>query len=233
MCRAVSISSRPPASTSSSGDRCASYRCQRPTEFCVQRLPHLPRARCRHDARGAVKVQAAGFPIQAEKVDQAAALFLECRDHLLVADFQHPQRQAFEPVRLQSLHGEPAPAAIGEVVGPEIAVLQHLEEAGEAGVARIAGAEDHARAGEQRRDHTEVEDVVGQLVHDAEAVAAQRREPCQMRIRHLPRIEPRPVLHGNLAHIAPLQRHHHPPYVGQLAGTVGRTVAGDDLLDQG
>ena len=82
------------------------------------------------------------------------------------------QREDVEPVGGEAVGLEVIAPAIGEVVEVEVdpagAVgVEVLEVAGEAGVARIAAAEDHAGAGEERRDQAEVQDVARHLVDDA------------------------------------------------------------------
>ena len=67
-------------------------------------------------ALGAMKLQASGLPVQAEKIDQPPALALKIGDQAFVANLVDTQWQRSVPVVAKLLHSERAAPAVGEVV---------------------------------------------------------------------------------------------------------------------
>src|SRR6266481_9091136 len=118
----------------------------------VDLLANLPHAQRRDRALRAVEVEAGGLPVEAEEIDQPAALPFEIADQRLVIDGQHAERKHALPMRRETRARPRANAAIDEIVGEKITLVEALEEIREGGVARVAADEDDSAAGKQHRD---------------------------------------------------------------------------------
>ena len=126
-----------------------------------------------------MEVEASRLPLKIEKTDQPPALALEIAYQRLVFDIEHAQGKNLAPMRCQALGFEISSGAIRKVVREDqLSRRELLEIAGEADVTGVAPAEYDACRGEERRDHPELEDVVGQLVDHPMGAAADGGQAC-------------------------------------------------------
>src|SRR6266851_1817782 len=148
----------------------------------VDLLANLPHAQCRDRALRAVEVEAGRLPIETEEIDQPAALPLEIANQRLVIDGQHAERKHTLPMRRETRARPRANAAIDEIVGEKITLVEALEEIRKGGVARVAADEDDSAAGKQHRDEAEKHQIVRRLVDDSPRLPAEATQPIDVLI---------------------------------------------------
>jgi hypothetical protein len=73
-----------------------------------------------------------------------------------------------EPIRMDVMA-----AALSQIEREKIAGAKPLEETGEAGVARIAAAENNTRRGKERGDQSKALDIGGHFVDNAQSRTAK------------------------------------------------------------
>ena len=125
-----------------------------------------------------------------------------------------------------------AEPAICQVVAPAHRILSEiLQEARQAHVARVAPADNDARAWEQHCDLAQTQDVVGQFVGDPQGIAVQGTLASQMRRCLATDGEPVPFDGGPSDSVA-AESAEDAEDVALLAAAEHRWVTGGDLLDQ-
>ena len=133
-----------------------------------------------------MKFETGRFPVQPEKLDQAAAFALRLRKERLVIHYQNVKRENLQPMSGEPVHLHCPGSAIGQIVGIEMALGEVLEIAGQAHVADVTPAQDYPRLREQGGNQPKQKDVVRHLVDDPIGAVSERLEMCQVPVRELP-----------------------------------------------
>ena len=136
----------------------------------VEGLADLPKAGGLYCGLGSVEFEAGWIPWQAEKFNQPPALPLQVSDQLLVLDLQHPQRQGVAPMICNAVPGQVLMPASGQIEGKKVAFAKPLKKAGQAGIARIAAAENYSRRRKEQFDQAKPMKVVRHLVDDPQGL---------------------------------------------------------------
>jgi len=198
----------------------------------IQRLTHLPLAGGQDFTFGLMEIQAGGVPVQAQEVDHAPALALQVTDHVLIMHLQDPQRPHAEPMLHQARDLSGPGAAVKQIEGPRVRILEVLEIAGQPNVAQVAPAQDDPRPRKQCRNLAEDQNIVGKLIDHAIDIAADGPQAGKM-ILCLVMHEGCVPQRGWQPEVAFFHPLHNVIHMHGLADAVDPGVACGDLLDQG
>ncbi len=140
----------------------------------IERLADLPLTESGDHALRAMKLQAGGLPVQAEKIDQPLALSLKVGNQAFVANLVETKRQRLAPVVAKPLHSERAATAVGEIVSERMESLnEQLKVARQADIPSVAPAKYDTGLREQLGGEAKMQHVARQLVRDPPRATAE------------------------------------------------------------
>ena len=130
----------------------------------IERLADLPLTKSGDHALRAMKLQAGGLPVQAEKIDQPLALSLKVGNQGFVGNLVETKRQRLSPVVAKPLHSERAATAVGEIVSERMESLnEQLKVARQADIPSVAPAKYDTGLREQLGGEAKMQHVARRL----------------------------------------------------------------------